>query len=244
MSESSWPDADDDHPPQPATASLAAVPLFPLPNVVLFPRAVLPLHIFEQRYKQMTADVLAGDRQIAMALLRPGWEKTYWSRPEIEPVVCVGSILSHEKLPDGKYNFLLQGTVRARIVRELKSPGGIHRPYRVATLEPLPLTQPLEIDTEPQRRRLLELFSATDAFASTSLARQFRKLLADPMLRTGDVADLVAFTYFEDVELKQSLLAEGDVLRRIQAVIAELQALRPRVKPAAHRPDPGKPNWN
>jgi hypothetical protein len=49
------------------------VPLFPLPNVVLFPRAVLPLHIFEERYKAMTADVLAGDRLIAMALLRPGW---------------------------------------------------------------------------------------------------------------------------------------------------------------------------
>src|SRR5438552_2023140 len=90
-------------------AKLDSVPLFPLPNVVLFPRAVLPLHIFEERYKAMTADALNGDRRIAMALLRPGWERSYYGRPQIEPVVCVGKILSHEKLPDGKYNFLLQG---------------------------------------------------------------------------------------------------------------------------------------
>ncbi len=85
------------------------VPLFPLPNVVLFPRAVLPLHVFEQRYREMTTDALKGDRLIAMALLRPGWEQNYYSRPAIEPVVCVGQILTHEKLADGKYNFLLQG---------------------------------------------------------------------------------------------------------------------------------------
>src|SRR3954447_23386098 len=85
------------------------VPLFPLPNVVLFPKAVLPLHIFEERYKQMTADVLRSHRQGARALLRPGWEKNYYGRGVIEPVVCLGAILSHERLPDGRYNFLLQG---------------------------------------------------------------------------------------------------------------------------------------
>src|SRR3954447_13086589 len=93
---------------------LSATPLFPLPNVVLFPRAILPLHIFEERYKAMTADALRGQKQIAMALLRPGWERDYYGRAEIEPVVCVGEILSHERLADGKYNFLLQGQTRAK----------------------------------------------------------------------------------------------------------------------------------
>src|SRR4051794_8696910 len=102
-----------------APALSSTIPLFPLPNVVLFPRAVLPLHIFEERYKLMTADAIAGRRQIAMALLRQGWEKSYYGRAEVEPVVCVGTILSHEKLPDGKYNFLLQGHARARVVKEL-----------------------------------------------------------------------------------------------------------------------------
>src|SRR5580658_10456222 len=100
------------------TSDLSAVPLFPLPNVVLFPRAVLPLHIFEERYKAMTADTLCRGGRIAMALLKPGWEKCYYQRPEIDPIVCVGAILSHEKLPDGTYNFLLEGITRARIVRE------------------------------------------------------------------------------------------------------------------------------
>src|SRR5688572_10166724 len=115
------PDADVD---------LSAVPLFPLPSVVLFPRAVLPLHIFEDRYRAMTADALDGDGLIAMALLKPGWEKSYYGKPAIEPVVCVGKIVSHEKLPDGKYNFLLEGQVRARVIREL--PIGVA--YRVAEL--------------------------------------------------------------------------------------------------------------
>src|SRR5437868_2125854 len=94
---------------------LEAVPLFPLPNVVLFPRAVLPLHIFEERYKVMTAETLMGGRQVAMALLKPGWAKNYYHKPAIEPVVCVGTILTFERLPDGKYNFLLQGHTRARM---------------------------------------------------------------------------------------------------------------------------------
>src|SRR5438874_1368219 len=96
-----------------------SVPLFPLPNVVLFPRAVLPLHIFEERYKAMTADVLRGRKRIAMALLQAGWEKSYYGAPAIEPVVCVGTILSHERLADGTYNFLLQGETRAQITREV-----------------------------------------------------------------------------------------------------------------------------
>src|SRR6187399_2949882 len=98
-----------------SAAEIEAVPLFPLPNVVLFPRAVLPLHIFEERYKVMTASAIRGDRQVAMALLQPGWERDYYHRPAIESVVCIGTILTHEKLPDGKYNFLLQGHTRARV---------------------------------------------------------------------------------------------------------------------------------
>src|SRR3954462_2206335 len=102
--------------PDPAgQIALGAVPLFPLPNVVLLPRAILPLHVFEERYKQMTADVLRGERLVAMALLKEGWERDYYQAPQIEPVVCVGQILSHELLPDGRYNFLLQGVTRARV---------------------------------------------------------------------------------------------------------------------------------
>jgi Lon protease-like protein len=207
---------------------LSAVPLFPLPNVVLLPRAVLPLHIFEERYKQMTADAIRGDRLIAMALLLPGWEKDYYQAPAIEPVVCVGTILSHERLPDGRYNFLLQGTARARIVREVRK-----RPYRVATLEAIPETPALEIDLADQRRHLYELF--TDGpLARTSVSSQFAKLL-DSEIPTPDVADLLAFNLLDDLRLKQALLADGDVVRRVARTIEAIDKLVPVVAEAAKR---------
>jgi Lon protease-like protein len=239
MSDPTWSDDSTEL----AGLEATAIPLFPLPNVVLFPRAVLPLHIFEERYKAMTADALAGNRKIAMALLAPGWEKCYWDRPQIDPVVCVGTILSHEKLPDGKYNFLLQGTTRARITREICAKAA-PKPYRLAKLEALPQTQVMEIDLEPQRQRMVRLFSSSDAFGTTSLARQFRKLLNEPTLRTSEVADLVAFSYFEDVALKQSLLAEGDVVQRIERTLRELESMRPLLRSSTARPDMGKPSLN
>ena len=97
-----------------------------------------------------------------MALLKPGWEKSYYGRPAIEPVVCVGRILSHEKLPDGKYNFLLQGVQRARIIRENGGGDrGDETPYRTAQLQPLEETPAPEIELEDERRQLHELFMTT-----------------------------------------------------------------------------------
>jgi Lon protease-like protein len=84
------------------------IPLFPLPNVVLFPNVVLPLHIFEARYREMTADALKGDRIIGMVLLRPGWEGSYEGRPPIYDVGCAGVITHAEKLEDGRYNLVLR----------------------------------------------------------------------------------------------------------------------------------------
>src|SRR5580658_7703434 len=131
------------------------VPLFPLPNVILFPGAVLPLHIFEERYKTMTADALAGDRLIAMALLRPGWEKEYHLRPPIDPVVCVGRIARWERLDDGTYNFLLHGMTRARILREENS-----SPYRIAHLQTLRENCAPEDQLADMRWRLMEMFAS------------------------------------------------------------------------------------
>ena len=223
--------------PHPAEQSdLTAVALFPLPNVVLFPRAVLPLHIFEERYRTMTADVLAGDRQVAMALLKPGWEKDYYSRPAIEPVVCVGTILSHEKLPDGKYNFLLQGHTRARVASEH---GG--RPYRVATLEPIAETNDDEDALRDERERLARVFRPA-LLGATPVGRQFRQLVAGG-LRTADIADLLAFNYLDDTRLKQSLLEEGDVARRVRRIVEAVEASQPALHLAYLR-DNADPEMN
>ena len=198
---------------------LSAVPLFPLPSVVLFPRAVLPLHIFEDRYRHMTADALAGERRIAMALLKPGWEKSYYGRPAIEPIVCVGEILSSEKLPDGKYNFLLQGTTRARILRELP----FDKPYRQAQLSPLEQVPALEIDLEPARRRIEQIFTQS-SLAKSPAGQQFARLVRSH-LPTPEVADLAAFTFIDEVATKQSLLAETDVRHRVERIIELLAPL-------------------
>jgi Lon protease-like protein len=200
------------------------VPLFPLPNVVLFPRAVLPLHIFEDRYKTMTARALSGDRRIAMALLKPGWERCYHQKPEIESVVCVGRILSSERLSDGKYNFLLQGELRAKIVREIPS----NAPYRTALLEPLCPTAPFEIDLTNQRQRLVEMF-CSGPLEETAVGCQLKQILLSPLC-TSDAADLIAFNFLDNVALKQSLLAEPDASRRLQRLISTLEIALPMLE--------------
>src|SRR5690349_8612910 len=78
--------------------------LFPLPNLVLFPHVVQPLHIFEPRYRQMMADALEDDRLLALVLLSPGWAEDYHQAPAIEPLACLGRIVNEEKQLDGRYN--------------------------------------------------------------------------------------------------------------------------------------------
>jgi uncharacterized protein len=84
------------------------LPLFPLPNVVLFPNVFLPLHIFEPRYREMVADALASDRMIGMVLLRPGWERNYEGRPPVYPIGCSGVMTHAERLRDGRYDIVLR----------------------------------------------------------------------------------------------------------------------------------------
>src|SRR6187397_763902 len=114
--------------------TMALLPLFPLPNVVLFPGVALPLHIFEARYRAMVADALEADRRIGMVLLQPGrWEPNYEGRPPIYPIGCSGVIASAAKLEDGRYNIVLNGLDRIRIISE-----DDERAYRRAIVELLP----------------------------------------------------------------------------------------------------------
>jgi len=108
------------------------LPVFPLPNVVLFPNVFLPLHVFEPRYREMVADALAGDRLIGMVLLRPGYERDYEGRPPVYPVGCRGVMTHAERLPDGRYNIVLRGLDRFRILSEDHD-----RSYRRAAIEVL-----------------------------------------------------------------------------------------------------------
>jgi Lon protease-like protein len=186
--------------------------LFPLPNLVLFPHAVVPLHIFEPRYRQMMEHALADDRLIALALLEPGWEETYEQSPAIFPVVCLGHVAAEQRLPDGRYNLLLYGLRRARILEELKT----DHLYRLAQVELLDDAPPEVPGREEElRRHLADSLQAWFA-GQTESVLQLQKLLAGG-LGLGPLCDILSFGLPLDVALKQELLQE---------VHAEARALR------------------
>ena len=92
--------------------------MFPLPGVTLFPGIVLPRHVYEERYRALVDDALDGDGLVAMAVLKPGWGPDYSGRPPIDEAICLGRILTYNRLSDGRYNLLLAGMRRARILSE------------------------------------------------------------------------------------------------------------------------------
>ena len=107
-------------------------PLFPLPDVVFFPKTLLPLHVYEPRYRALASEALEQGRAICTALLKPGWESDYYGSPEVYPVGCVGRIVQHEKLPDGRYNITLDGQTKVRIESSVQV-----TPYRLVRVTPV-----------------------------------------------------------------------------------------------------------
>jgi uncharacterized protein len=200
--------------------------LFPLPNLVLFPGAMQPLHIFEPRYRQMTADALAGDHLIALVLPRPGWEGSYAARPALHAVACVGRILAEQRMPDGRYNILLRGLLRARIVEEVPA----QKLYRVARVEPLTVVACAGAEAEADWRAQLRE-QAPRWFAEQVEVRDRFIELIDSDLPLGPLADLMAFALPLDAEFKQTLLEELDVGRRLDRLMQRLDAARRRFPP-------------
>jgi Lon protease-like protein len=183
----------------------------------------------------MTAEALAGDGLIAMALLRPGWERDYYSRPAIEPVVCVGRIVAHERLADGKYNLLLQGQWRARVVGET-TVGELEERYRLAQLAPIDQSPVMEIDLARERQQLKDIFDDARRPINRS-GSQFARLLSGPTM-TASIADLIAFTCLSDVALKQAILCDGDIRHRVGRLVSALHQLQSAPPPApADTPD-------
>jgi Lon protease-like protein len=136
------------------------VPVFPLPGVVLFPGARLPLHVFELRYRTMVRDVLSGERVLALALLCPGWERDYHGSPEFHALGCLARIDEVTWLPDDCYDLRLLGLARARLGRAVRE-----FPYRAVRVQMLPQEPFSEDDplVQLERRALID--------AGTRLAR-------------------------------------------------------------------------
>ncbi|MBI1831173.1 MAG: LON peptidase substrate-binding domain-containing protein [Planctomycetes bacterium] len=193
--------------------------LFPLPNLVFFPHVMQPLHIFEPRYRQLTADALDGDRFIALVLPLPGWEKDYESAPELHSVACLGRIVAEQRLEDGRFNILLRGQARIRIVKEIAA----KKLYRMAQAD---ILDDVPIDDEAvaaQWRQTLEEKAPTWFAAPSEIAEQFAKLLSND-LPLGILCDILAFALPLDAGFKQSLLEELNVETRLRTLHDFLEA--------------------
>jgi Lon protease-like protein len=188
------------------------IPVFPLPDVVLFPGVFLPLHIFEQRYRDMVKDSLAGDRLIGISLLRPGWDRDAEGRPAIYPIGCVGLISHVEELSDGRYNMVLRGVEKFRVVREEEQT----RAYRRAAVDYFE-ERMTDADRESVRRQRhqLERLLATVADAPE---QTFPSSLSDEEV----INALAQYLDLEPIE-RQALLDQDGVARRCGALIELLE---------------------
>jgi Lon protease-like protein len=204
----------------PATFSGTAR-LFPLPNVVLFPHVIQPLHIFEPRYCQMLEEALADDRLLAMAVLMPGWEKDYEQRPPVYPVACLGRVVTHERLADGRYNLLLRGVSRIEIVRELPP----HKTFREAQARLIGDHADHSAASNDLRSQLLAACKRRLARATRS-PQQLEHL--DQMLTSEAplemLADILGYVLDFDQSFKVQLLADANVERRARRLIERLES--------------------
>lgn len=194
------------------------IPIFPLPNVVLFPTVFLPLHVFEPRYRDMVRDALAGDRIIGISLLKPGYEGDYEGRPPVYDVGCAGLVTHHERLPDGRYNIVLRGLGRFRVHGEDQS-----RRYRLAHIEALaePLDDADRLELRHERRRLETLLAPLVEHSETQIPAD----LPDDHL----VNALSQYLELEPIE-RQALLELDGVLPRCRSLseLVEMKVLAGR----------------
>lgn len=195
------------------------VRLFPLPSLVMFPHVIQPLHIFEPRYRQMLDEALADDRMLAMALLESGWEQDYEGRPPVHPVACLGRVATHQRLDDGRYNLLLVGLRRVKLIRELEP----EKPFRIAEARLFEDQYPAATagDRDTLRRELLKVFrSALPALPQAQ--EPLDELLASDV-SLGALTDIVAYTLQLDLPFKQRLLSEADVDCRARLLLSALE---------------------
>ena len=203
------------------------VPIFPLPEVVFFPETVLPLHVFEPRYRQMVADCLAADGWMAVVMLRAGWEKDYQGRPPVQTIAGAGEIIQAEMLADGRYNVLLHGRSRIRILAE-EPPEG--RLYRVVRAERLEEEGPKAADRTFGAR--LQELRAAHARLLVALGQSHPDVVGRLTVAgatPGAAIDRIVSAVVPDAEVRQQLLEAVDVSDRLDLAVGALGELLTRV---------------
>jgi uncharacterized protein len=195
------------------------LPIFPLPDVTFFPNTLLPLHVFEARYRAMVMDVLARDRRLAVVKLKPGFdEASYLGKPAVHAVAGAGEIVSWERLATGRYNILVKGEWRVRIETERPS----DTLYRIVSAQKLEDIVPVTDVAAALARireacgRLLRALDRPSDLLDTALA---------PGQAPGVIADRIAAAVVPDAALRQELLETLDVTRRLERLGTALDQL-------------------
>ena len=213
---------------------LAALPLFPLPNIVLFPGAILPLHVFEPRYRELVRHVLSRRKLLGIVRLRPGFESDYEGRPPLFDVCGVGSVIESVEHADGRYDITLRGLARAKIVAELPPDFA----FRQARIEELRDSVSDPAVTSAWQRKLISLWASLSPHLPESV-RDLRALTRGAE-GAGAYADRLAAALIGDAEANQRLLAEVDPTERLRLLTEKLQLVHdsiPSSSTAARRRD-------
>jgi Lon protease-like protein len=203
------------------------LPIFPLPQVALFPGMRLPLHVFEPRYRDLVRDALQGSRVLGVPRLRPGYEADYLGRPPVFELCGAGRIVAHERRTDGRFDIELLGLSRVRIVEELP-PTESYRVVRAELVPDLPAEPALVLALE---QRLASLWPSVAAHLPEAL-RDLRKLTSDSD-DVGAVTDRLASVFAGDHELAQRLLSEPNPAERLHVLTEHLAAAVAAVRPSA-----------
>ncbi|HTR97137.1 MAG TPA: LON peptidase substrate-binding domain-containing protein [Candidatus Acidoferrales bacterium] len=194
--------------------------MFPLPDVVLFPHVRLPLHVFELRYRQLVRDALAGEREIAIATLKPGWEQDYAGSPAFHELACVGRFEQVQWRTDDCYDLVLTGVRRVRL-------GAVRQefPYRACASEDLP-EQPHEGGdplAEMERHALLAELRRLLPFGAQAW-RTSPGAAPDAGLET--LVNAMAHALRIETSARLELLALDSVLDRAQRLHSHLRHIR------------------
>jgi len=209
--------------------ALPRLPIFPLPGAVLLPHGLVPLHIFEPRYRKMTRDCADGLRVLALANI-PDDRAAAEKPPRVAPIVGVGVLARMDALPDGRFNIVLRGILRARIEEELVS----REPYRLVRAVALDSTMGASAAAKANdlKRVVLALSAALRNEESQALA-QLASRAADP----GDLADIVAGALLPSPRERQAVLDALDVGDRLDMVTQAAAAALARTASSAEAPN-------
>lgn len=204
--------------PPRANALPVTMPIFPLPDGVLFPNVSRHFHIFEPRYRAMVADALEGNKMIGMVTLQSGYEADYAGRPPIYPIGCAGIITASERLADGRYLITLRGLMKFRVTGEDQS-----RPYRLAHIDAIS-----EVPDDREKAALRRERPRLEAALAEALFRSAPTFPVD--MPDEDLVNEIALYVGIDPADRQVLLEQPGVLARAQALIGllELNATGPR----------------